>query len=69
MTADLGLPMRNRWAVDWDEVPVSELGAFRARVVAAVRQGARIVLLFGMPEEAARTWRSGPTTRAASSAS
>ena len=50
MTQDLGLPLRNRWAVAWDDVPVAEFGEFRDRVVMAVRSGVRLVMLFGVPE-------------------
>src|SRR5439155_13627654 len=51
MTTDIGLPIRNRWAVAWQEVPIAAPGGFRDRVVAAVHAGARLVLLFGVPEE------------------
>jgi Ni,Fe-hydrogenase III large subunit/Ni,Fe-hydrogenase III component G len=55
MRPDLGRSLRNRWAVAWDEVPVESLEAFRERVVAGVRTGARLVLLFGVPEDDGRT--------------
>ena len=55
MTIDIGLPFRNRWAIAWNDVPIAALDLFRDRVVGAVRQGARLLLLFGVPEEHGRT--------------
>ena len=55
MTPAIGLPLSNRWAVAWDDVPVAGLEDFRASLVGAVRLGARLVLLFGVPEEDAWT--------------
>ena len=50
MSAELGMPLRNRWAVVWDEVPIVPVDDLRVRVVGAVGHGARLVLLFGVPE-------------------
>ena len=55
MTADLGLPLRNRWSVSWRDVPLLRVEEFRDRVVTAARAGARLCLLFGVPEEGAAT--------------
>jgi len=55
VTPAIGLPLSNRWAVAWDDVPVAGLEDFRASLVGAVRLGARLVLLFGVPEEDAWT--------------
>ncbi|MFI5371770.1 MAG: NADH-quinone oxidoreductase subunit C [Candidatus Eisenbacteria bacterium] len=55
MTLDIGLSLRNRWAIPWEDIPVAAVESFHARVVAAVRLGARLVLLFGVPEEDGRT--------------
>jgi Ni,Fe-hydrogenase III large subunit len=51
MTTDLGLPLRNRWAIAWDDVPIASPEDFHDRVVAAVGDGARLTMLFGVPEE------------------
>ena len=45
-----GVALRNRWSVPWGEVPVLEVEALRAHVAGAVRGGARLCLLFGVPE-------------------
>jgi Ni,Fe-hydrogenase III large subunit len=50
MIAGLGLVFHNRWSVPWDQVPLAPLDRFRTGVIAAVHRGARLVLLFGVPE-------------------
>jgi Ni,Fe-hydrogenase III large subunit len=50
MSARLGFLLHNRWAISWDDVPIAALADFRANVIAAVQQGARLALLFGVPE-------------------
>lgn len=55
MTGDLGLRLRNRWAIRWADVPIAEIGDFRERIIGAVRGGARLTLLFGVPEEGGAT--------------
>lgn len=51
MTTDLGLPLRNRWAIAWNDVPVTAPDSFRDRLIGAIGHGARLALLFGVPEE------------------
>jgi Ni,Fe-hydrogenase III large subunit len=50
-----GPEFRNRRSVPWADVPRREVEAFRAEVVAAVAAGARLVSLFGLPEDERRT--------------
>ena len=49
------LPMRNRRAVAWREVPCPAVGAFRAAVTEATGAGWRLVTLFGLPDGAMHT--------------
>jgi len=51
----VGLALRNRWSVPWREVPELAIERFRQRVVQGVRAGARLCLLFGVPEDDADT--------------
>ncbi len=55
MMPALGLPLHNRWAVPWGDAPIVSPHELRAHTVEAVRQGARLVLLFGVPEADGRT--------------
>jgi len=50
-----GLPLRNRHAVPWAAVPCLAVEAFRAAVTAAVRDGRRLVLFFGLPDGTAES--------------
>jgi Ni,Fe-hydrogenase III large subunit len=55
MTPVPGLALRNRRAVAWHDVPIEPRHDFRAQTIEAVRGGARLVLLFGVPESLGRT--------------
>ncbi len=55
MTDFTSLGLRNRRAIPFGEVPTASIDAFRATVVDAVRDGQRLVALFGMPEGADET--------------
>jgi Ni,Fe-hydrogenase III large subunit len=57
MSLDLGLPLGNRWAVPWGDVPIEATSAFHVRLVDAVEAGARLVLLFGLPDAVAEETR------------
>ena len=46
---------RNRRTIPWGEVPCRGVEEFRAEVVEAVASGARLVSLFGLPEDDERT--------------
>ena len=46
---------RNRRTIPWAEVPCREVEEFRAEVAGAIAGGARLVSLFGMPEDDERT--------------
>jgi hypothetical protein len=46
---------RNRRSIPWGEVPLRAVEAFRAEVAGAVAGGARLVSLFGLPEDDERT--------------
>jgi Ni,Fe-hydrogenase III large subunit len=50
-----GIPLGNRRAVRWADVPCLGIEAFRAAVVEAVQEGRRLVLYFGLPDGATDT--------------
>ena len=50
MSIGMGAALRNRWSVPWSGVPLLSPLAFREGVIGAVRGGARLCLLFGVPE-------------------
>lgn len=47
--------LRNRRAIPWGEVPCRAVDAFHAEVAGAIAAGARLVSLFGLPEDDTRT--------------
>jgi len=55
MTAFSAMGLRNRRAVSFDAVPSESVDGFRHTVIDAVRDGWRVVALFGMPEGGDRT--------------
>lgn len=55
MTAFSAMGLRNRRAVPFDAVPTEAVDGFRATVIDAVRDGWRVVSMFGMPEGSERT--------------
>jgi Ni,Fe-hydrogenase III large subunit/Ni,Fe-hydrogenase III component G len=50
-----GRTFHNRWTVPWSEVPIAAPHAFRDEVAGAMRGGARLSLLFGVPERGEET--------------
>jgi len=55
VTAFSALGLRNRRAVSFEAVPTESVDDFRRTVIVAVRDGWRVVALFGMPEGSDRT--------------
>ncbi len=47
--------LRNRRAIPWGEVPCRAVDEFHAEVTGAIAAGARLVSLFGLPEDDTRT--------------
>ena len=47
--------LHNRWSVPWGEIPIVPTDDFRARVISSVRDGARLCMLFGIPDGAGTT--------------
>ncbi len=55
MSGVMGPMLRNRWAMAWSDVPLLGAGAFREQVLHAMRDGARLCQLFGVPETGRET--------------
>jgi Ni,Fe-hydrogenase III large subunit len=55
VSAGTGVPLGNRRAVAWREVPCPPAAAFRTAVIEAVAAGRRLALFFGLPDGAGAT--------------